>query len=91
MPGRRDGLHASTLVVTTWSLAAVGRASSTALRPDISPRDTSVVELGHELVDLDPGVIDADVGDELEGLHRHHFRPDRRAPDQGYRPGMPNS
>ena len=39
-PGRRDGLQASTLAVTAWSLATVGSASSTALRPGRSPRDT---------------------------------------------------
>ena len=77
IPGRRDGLHASTLAVTTCSFAAVGSASSMAARPELSPRDTRPMQLGHQTVDLGPRVVRARFTrglrslDGLKGLHRH--------------------
>ena len=57
MPGRFDGLHASTFAVTTWSFAAVGSAPSTVSRPGARTSRHEVMQLGHQSLDLGESVV----------------------------------
>ena len=75
LPGRRDGLHASTLAVTAWSFATVGRRLVDRGAPRGRTAGHETVQLRHEPFDLESGVVDARLGGlsrRFEGLHRHH-------------------